>query len=111
MTLFKQLLVPSELLNGATTITGNEKRKIMYNHIQYLMGELEKLLQKEKTLTEVNKRLINRIQENKKQSVTEQEYDMFIDMIVRTQIDFEAQLYEERLAPRIRGGFIHESPF
>ena len=65
MTLFKQLLVPSELLNGTTPITGNEKRKIMYDHIQYLMGELEKLLLKEKTLTEVNKRLKAHKEESK----------------------------------------------
>ena len=111
MTLFTPLQIPAEILNGVIPITGNEKRKIMFDHIQYLMAELEKLLQKEKTLTEVNKRLISKVKEQKKQSVTEQEYDMFIDMIVRSQMDFEAQLYEERLAPRIRGGFMHECPF
>lgn len=111
MTLFKPVQIPSKLVTSLAKITGNQKRKIMFDHIQYLMGELEKLLHKEKTLTEVNKRLISKVKEQKKQSVDEKEYDMFIDMLVRNQMDYEAQLYEERLSTRIRGGFLHECPF
>jgi hypothetical protein len=122
---FKPLTIPAKFLDGLEPVTGNEKRKIMYDHIQYLrgemvfmMGELEKMLQneqkmkeKEKTLLQVNKKLIDRAQEIKQNFVPPENYKSLMHMMVANQFEYEARLYDERLAPRIRGGFKHECPF
>jgi len=122
---FKPITIPAKLLEGVPPITGNEKRKILFDHIQYLrremvfmMGELEKMLQNEermkeneKTLVQVNKKLIDRAQEIKQNFVPPENYKTIMQMMVANQFEYEARLYEERLAPRIRGGFKHECPF
>lgn len=125
MKLFKPITIPSKLLEGVSPITGNEKRKILFDHIQHLRGEMvfmmcemekmlekeEKMKEKEKTLLQVNKKLIERAQEINQNFVPPENYKTLMTMMVANQFEYEAALYDERLAPRIRGGFKHECPF
>lgn len=60
-------------------------------------------------LRQLNQQLLERMHEHAMDS--QREYAFLVDLVVKNQIDYEAELYELKLVPRVRGGFIHEAPF
>lgn len=89
--------------------------KLFFEKIEFMMLEMEKLLEDIEKLKNLNKILVDEVVECRKGKkfgvVGSDEYRFLIDMVVKNEMEFEGRLWGFRKMGQLRGSFEHECFF
>jgi len=89
--------------------------KLFFEKVEFMMMEMEKLLEDIEKLKKLNKILVDEVVECRKGKkfgvVGSDEYLFLIDMVVKNEMEFEGRLWEFRKMGQLRGSFEHECFF
>lgn len=85
---------------------------MFFEKVEFMMLEMEKLLETIEKLKKLNKILVDEVMECRKFGVVgSDEYRFLIDMVVKNEMEFEGRLWQFRKMYQLKGGFEHECFF